>query len=241
MAPKNHSGIGKGKGRGRKKTATTAQAQTATKSPVEKLHSYGGEGKTWEPVDVQINASDPNAIGKLREMAERGEIPSSVIGSRDDRARWFEEFDRLYAEPPGELGKYRTVSNGGRSLDIRFEHNFLTGGVEPRVSLANKVEKASSAEISGATKYAIYQHRPILEQALMYRQSGWPTIEMRQKYGAMGQRVFSDSEKTRIDSEINSYLFSQLKSPLTKKGEQFASGYWDKVPGGWKRQDTTTL
>ena len=168
-------------------------------------------------------------------MAKRGEIPSDITGSKEDRARLFEEIDRLYDVPPGELGKYTTVPESSRSLDLRFEHEFLSGGVQPRVRTANYLEQASPAEISGATKYAIYKQRPILEQALMYRADGWPTHEMARKYGVRGTRTFTDAEKMQIDKEIRAYIEGQFKSSLSRKGEEMAAGYWGKQGDRWIR------
>ena len=82
--PKGNSGIKRGGSGAQVKAGEQAQKQMET----QKQARYGGEGKTTETVDVQINASAPGAIEQLREMSARGEVPISVIGSRDDRARF---------------------------------------------------------------------------------------------------------------------------------------------------------
>ncbi len=224
LSPFYKPSTGIGRGRGRRKGAA---AKTEPK-----VSKYAGAP---EILETQIDASRPEALKELAEMAKRGEIPSDITGSKEDRARLFEEIDRLYDVPPGELGKYTTVPESSRSLDLRFEHEFLSGGVQPRVRTANYLEKASPAEISGATKYAIYKQRPVLEQALMYRADGWPTLEMSLKYGVKGTRTFTDTEKTQIDKEIRAYIEGQFKSPLSRKGEQFAAAYWKKQGNRWIR------
>ncbi len=229
---KPSSGIGRGHGR-RNGKGNGAKAQVQA----EKLHPYGGEGKTTETVDVYVNASASGAIEQLREMAARGEVPYSVRGNtKEDLAHWYEEFDRLYDNPPGELGKYKTKPITRREIQIDHEHTYL-GGKQPPAKTAHDVSKASPEEISGAIKYAIYQRRPVLEQGFTFRASGWPTQDMKQKYGAPGTRVFSNAEKTRIEQEIKSHLESLVKSPLSKGGQRYADGGWERKGDGWIRVD----
>lgn len=233
MSRKQSSGIGRSKGKGRKGAGAKAKAQ----AQVEKLHPYGGEGKTTETVDVYVNASEPNAIEQLREMAARGEVPLAVRGNtKEDLAHWYEEFDRLYDNPPGELGKYKTKPITRREIQIDHENTYLTGK-QPPAKTAHDVSKASPEEISGAIKYAIYQRRPALEQGFAFRASGWPSLEMGQKYGYPGTRVFSNAEKVRIEQEIKSHIEGLVKSPISKGGQVYLDGGWKRVGDGWKRVD----
>lgn len=234
--PKGHSGINK---HGAKKT-NELQPQAKKESEVKAEVKTGAKAtdltRSIESINVTFDTSSPKALEELEVMAKRGEIPEDITGDRASRARFFEEFDRLYDIPPRELGKYKVEPLMGSEYRITFEHEFFRGGVEPQVVTGNRISKVSPAELSGATKYAIYRGRPRLEQALMYRADGWPTHEMRRKYGAKHSRVFSDSEKMSIVREIQSYVESQTGMKLSSRGQAMAEGYWGKVPGGWERQ-----
>ena len=233
--PKSHSGIR----RGNKSGNAGGTAAKAAKTQEQEFKKAGGD---WVVVNVRkgmtINASDPDAIEQLRKMAKRNEVPEFVRGSRDDLGRWYEEFDRLYDLPSGDLGQYKVHLREGtrRDLVIDFENNFLFG--KPAYPhLAHDYAKASPAEISGATKFAVYSARGALESGLFFRAGGWPEYSFKNKYGEMGERVFSNVEKERISEEMRSFVTRRIRSPLSKVGEDAVNYAWIREKDGWKRRD----
>ena len=235
--PKSHSGIR----RGTKSGNAGGTAAKAAKTQEQELKKAGGD---WVVVKVKngvtVNASDPDAIEKLRRMAARNEVPQFVRGSRDDLGRWYEEFDRLYDLPSGDLGKYTIELRNGTRREIRphFENDMMNG--KPAFTrLGHDFSKASQAEISGAAKFAAYSGRDALERGLVFRSGGWPDFDLKDKYGATRSRVFSNAEKARIIEEMESSITRQLRSPLTSGGKRaIEEDAWKRVENGWVRIDT---
>ena len=225
MFLKPPSGVGRGHGRRSKGKAEPSKAE-----PVK----AGGTRQAIEMIDETFNASAPGAFERLREMAQRGEAPYNVIGSNDDRARFFEEFDRLYDTPPGELANYKVTQQGSRTLFLEPEYEYFKGGRgEVYVHLPHKYAQASEAEKSGAIKHAIFTRRWTVEDGVYHRAGGYPSYEMKWKYGA---GPFSDAKKAQIDKEIKDFMEGQIfKSPLTQEGQRRAENYWERRQDGWYR------
>ena len=229
------------KGSSGRRTSGGNGATKITKTQEQEFKKAGGDGVI---VNVQngmtVNASDSDAIEKLRDMAARNEIPQFVHGSRDDLGRWYEEFDRLYDIPSGDLGRYafHLWEGSRRDILIDFENDGLTGKLAG-AKLAHDFSKASQAEISGAVKFAVYVGRDALGTGLVFRAGGWPDISLRQKYGAVWSRIFSNTEKSRISREMEDYITQRLGSPLTRQEKRAINeDAWRRVDDGWIRIDT---
>lgn len=187
--------------------------------------------QTIESVKKPFSASSPDSLKQLESMAQRGEIPAWISeGSREERERIYEAIDRLYPAPPGELNNYEVIQVDRRHIEVRFRHDMMTAESPGQLNLT-RPDMSESAR-SGMIKQAIYLQRDAAELALVSRKGGFPSYEMANRYG---RRVLSDAEKAQADREIESYIQSVLKSPMSKGGRELNAINWRKVSGGWER------
>lgn len=186
--------------------------------------------RTFEETDVSIEIRDPNSIQQLRELASRGEVPlDASTGSFEEREKFFEEFDRLYPDPPGILNDYRIERDSKRSAYIYFNYNMAEAESPGLVSMH---EKLSELAKHGIIKYEIYRHRSGVERALYSRMGGYSSYDLANKYG---KRVISSAEKAQADREMIAHVERLLASPMSKRGLAGNQGDWTKVAGGWRR------
>ena len=184
-----------------------------------------------------FNVDDPNSIQKLREMAERGEFPQFIESqTREARERFYEEFNKLYPDPPGILNDYRIEQEGSRRINILFNYNMAEAESPPPVVLPKK--NSSEAVRNGAIKYAIYAQRPAVENALLVRKGGYSSYELAAKYG---KRVLSAKEKAEADREMISFVEKLMKSPLSKEGHLYNQEAWKKQGNGWVRAGASDI
>ena len=223
--PKSSSGIKRSGGGVKKQT----QAQTL--------------GKTYETVQSNINASSPTAIEQLRAMQSRGEIPQEIIGKPEERERLYEEFARIYDDPPGVLGEYKLVPiTEGNTAHMYVEFTtdkVVLNGIS--VDDVNYIRKGRASELSkrGQEKHAVLKARGAAEIAASYRLNGWPNGDFSRKYG---DRVLNAKQKAQVQQEIDDYLTSIFKSPITDASKIFGEDIvWRKVPGGWTRSQKRVM
>ena len=211
--PKGNSGIKRGGG----STGATEQKSTV---------------QTTEISRSSLNASDYNAIERLREMASRGEIPNVIEGTREDRERIFEEFNRLYPDPPGILNDYTLdTSRGDKQVGIFFRHD-MAYAESPQFIDYSRRNKTSEAGKAGQIKYEIYKARPGVEIALSTRSGGFSTFDMARKWGG---RVLSNTEKAQVDREMEEHIQQLLGTPMSKEGRKTNETFWVKNGDGWER------
>ena len=187
--------------------------------------------RTFEVSRTVINASSPDSIEKLRIMAQRGEIPQSIeLGSREQREQIYEEFNRLYPDPPGILNDYRVEKLGSKSVHVTFNYNMAEAESPPMLTFPSR--HSSEGAQAGVIKHAIYERRPAVENALLVRMGGYATSELAMKYG---KRVLSGDEKAKVDREMIRHVERLLGSPITKAGQEYNQAAWIKRGGGWVR------
>ena len=200
--PKGNSGIKRSGDR----TGTAAPAPEQTPAV-----------RTTELSKAELNASDAKSIEQLRAMASRGEIPNAIEGSREDRERIFEEFNRLYPDPPGILNDYRLdTSLGAKQVGIFFNYN-MAEAESPQFITYSRRNKTSEAAKAGQIKYEIYKSRPAVELALSSRHSGFSTFEMAQKWGG---RVLNDSEKLKRPAKWKRIYSGYSERRCPKRGKR---------------------
>ena len=189
--------------------------------------------------NVTINAGDPNSIEQLRTMQKRGELPIEILGgTRDERERVFEEFARIYGDPPGILNEY-TVKPVDEHLPNLLQITFTTDqaiiqGI--RVDDVSLVKRGKDSELSrrGQINYAILKARRNAEGAASFRGAqGFPDISFAQKWG---YRILSDAEKEQANQEIHAFLEKQFKSPVSKSGRAYVDNAWMRLGNGWVRK-----
>ena len=207
-----------------------------------KVRASGGgntllTSKSYEVSEQDINASESDALEKLRAMARRGEIPMEIRGSPEQREKLYEEFVRIYGTPPGALNEYelKPVIDGNPNL-VRIEftnQDAIVRGI--RVENVKYLRKGQGSELSrqGQVNHAILKARLAMEAAASMRGlDGFPNIELGQKYG---RRILSNAEKEQADREINAFVRKVMKSPISRSGQRYLAQEWKKVSGGWIR------
>ncbi len=194
------------------------------------------EIKTYNtnPDDKRMNVDDPDSIQKLREMANKGEFPEFIDAtSREARERFYEEFNKLYPDPPGILNDYRVEPNGRSSAFVYFNYNLAEAESPGNVSFPSR--HSSEAVKQGAIKHAIYKQRSAVEYALSSRLGGFSSYDLAQKYGG---RVVSKAERAQADKKIISQVERLLGSPMTRRGLQMNATDWKEQDGGYFRIGT---
>ena len=231
--PKGKSGIKRGGGK------ASAERKTSGEVGQPKV------GGTIEIGSTSLDIQDSAYLEKLEAMSKRNELPARLVDSSlevpkgqqgpssargMDHEKFYEEIDRLYPEPPGEMGKYHVRDLGSRA-DIEFEYDSFTGEEpSPRYPLG---QKSSDRAKAGAVKYAIYRQRGALELAALSRAGdGYGTLEMAQKWGG---RLLSDSEKAAATREMEAHIQRVFKSPLSRAGRELNDSMWRREKGGWRR------
>lgn len=180
-----------------------------------------GDGSTFKISDN--NSSD------IAGMLKNGEIPAKITGTKSERAKIFEEIDRLYPNPSGIMSEYHVNDTLG-TASIHFDNNAIRG--EDILVRYPNGSKATASEKSGAIKYAIYRNRGALELAALCRRGGFATYEMAQKYGG---RLLSNTEKSAVNREMNAHIKKLFGSPISREGREANETHWIKEPGGWRR------
>ena len=166
--PKGKSGIKRGGDSKRGENSPKAEVSTP---------------QTLEVSERRIDASSSNAINDLREMAKRGEVPDSVSGTGEERERFYEEFNRLYPEPPGILNDYRLDTRmGANQIGVFYNYN-MAEAESPGFFMYSNRRKTSEAAKIGQIKHEIYKTRSKVELALSSRSSGFSNFDMAQKWG----------------------------------------------------------
>ena len=195
--------------------------------------------KSYDIIDVTLNADDPKAIDQIRNLAGRGEIPDSIKGSADAREKVYEEIAKLYGDPPGVLNEYdvKPLNQSGTIINILFTNNEShIVGIYPQPVKYLKRGEASELSKQGQRTYEILKMRDAAIRASVYRGGdGWPNLEFQRKWGG---RVLSNSEKAQADKEIRSYVERIFKSSLTAQDIKSMNIYWTRVDGGWIRTDS---
>ena len=202
----------------------------------ESPKAEASEKRTLEVSENRIDASSPDAIGELREMASRGEFPEFIeSSSRESRERFYEKFDQIYPDPPGILNDYSVKQIGSSSIQVSFKHNLAEAESPPSIVLPRRVDKVSETVKRGAIKHAIYSQRPAVELALLSRSDGYASFAIAGKYG---KRVLSGAEKAAADREMIEHVEGLLKSSLTREGYRANESEWRSMNGGWRRVGT---
>ena len=198
----------------------------------ESPKAEASEKRTLEVSENRIDASSPDAIGELREMASHGEVPFSVSGSGEERERFYEEFDRLYPAPPGILNDYRLdTSMGANQIGVFYNYN-MAEAESPGFFTYSRRRNTSEAARAGQIKYEIYKTRSKVELALSSRSSGFSNLEMAQKWGG---RVLNNSEKAQVNREMESNIRNLLGTPMSQAGKRLNESFWVKSGEGWVR------
>ena len=192
-------------------------------------------GKKTSPSPIggtlELNDTTINSVEELRAMAQKGEVPLAMNAfSREGNEQLFEEFNRLYPDPPGILNDYTVRAEGLRGVEVTYRHNLAEAESPRYVSFPSR--KSSEAAKSGAIKHAIYVTRSRVELALSCRMEGYATLEMAQKWG---HRILSSAEKAQVDREIEANTQRLLKSPMTKRGREMSERQWRREGEGWRR------
>lgn len=218
MSRKNKSGIRRGGGSRAKRQSSGQEVQAPP--------------QTLEVSRATLDASRPEATRELQDMANRGEVPFKLSGSGEDRERIYEEFDRLYPDPPGILGDYRLdESMGSRQVGIFFNYG-MAEAESPSYVRYPRYGKDSEAAKRGLIKHEIYKTRPAVELALSSRHHGYASLEQAQKYG---KRVLSNAEREQADREIISQVESLLRTPMSRAGLEYNRSEWRRQGNGWVR------
>lgn len=218
--PKGSSGIKRG-GDG---TGTAAPAPEQTSAV-----------RTMELNSTFLDASKTDSIQQLREMASRGEVPYVIEGAGSAREKLFEEFNRLYPDPPGILNDYRLDTRlGANQIGIFFNHNMAEAESPQYVTWA-RGRRMSEEGKAGQIKYEIYRVRPAVEYALSSRMGGFSNFDLARKYGG---RIVSKTERDEADRAIISQVEKLLGSPMTKRGLRMNETDWAERDGGYFRIGT---
>ena len=132
----------------------------------------------------RLNVDSPDSIQKLREMARRGEYPEFIESvTREGRERFYEEFNRLYPDPPGILNDYRIEQLDSRRINVLYNYELAEAESPALIRLPSR--NPSESVRNGAIKYAIYTSRPAVENALLTRQGGYSSFALAEKYGCV--------------------------------------------------------
>lgn len=181
--------------------------------------------------ETRLNADDPKALEKLRAMAERGEIPQFISGSRENQAKVYEEIDKLYAQPSGLLGETKIISDQYEPEGIRLQFPDFASGAEPAVRYPSH-RKASEAEKRGVLKHTLYQKRPELEYLYMWRR-GRGGYWYDKSYTWHG-RAFTSKEKAELERDWDRGILKAFGSPITKQSiRDRESQVWKKLGGDY--------
>ena len=223
-------------GRGNKQ----AKAQSGGVKDKKKQSSTPSGVVSYDVNDnVTINAGDPNSIEQLRSMQKRGELPIEILGgTRDERERVFEEFARIYGEPPGILNEY-TLTPRNETFPYILQINFTTDKAVIQgiaVKDIELVKRGKDSELSrrGQINYAILKARRAAEGAASFRGfEGFPNIDIANKWGG---RILSTAEKAQANQEIYAFLEKQFKSPVSKSGRSYVDDAWMRLGDGWVRK-----
>lgn len=188
--------------------------------------------QTYEVLQgTRLNVDNPDSIQQLREMAQRGEYPEFITSmTREGRERFYEEFDKLYPDPPGILNDYRVEPFSRHAVQVYFNYNMAEAESPGLVKLPSS--NTSEAVQRGIIKHAIYVQRPAVERALLTRYGGYSSYEIADRYG---RRVLSSTEKAQADREIIVQVERVLGSPLSKFGQRINAEEWISRDGGWVR------
>ncbi|MBQ6113893.1 MAG: hypothetical protein IJL11_00800 [Synergistaceae bacterium] len=187
--------------------------------------------QTTEVTSTVLNLSNSDGISQLKEMAKRGEVPQGIeAGSREANERFYEEFDRLYPNPPGILNDYTVTPQGSRTVDVVFNYNMAEAESPYTVTLPSR--NASESARRGAIKHAIYKKRPAVELALSSRSNGFSNFDMADKWG---NRVLNNSEKAQVNREMEANIQRLLGTPMSKRGRELNESFWVKSGEGWTR------
>ena len=191
--------------------------------------------QTYEVLQgTRLNVDNPDSIQQLREMAQRGEYPEFIGGTtREGQERFYEEFDRLYPDPPGILNDYRVEPLGLRGLRVNFNYSLAEAESPGVINLPSK--NSGEAVRRGLIKYAIYKTRPRVEYALGCRRGGFSDYQLAHEYGG---RVVSTAERDLVNAIMTMQVSSEIGSPLSRQGRAGIEGAWKPKNGGWVRHAT---
>ena len=183
-----------------------------------------------------IDGTKPDSLERLTAMAQRGELPSEITGTREERARIYEEIDRLYPKPAGVMSEYHVVEEMKSSAHIIFDNEY-TSGIDTNINYPRKM-RATEAEKQGAIKYAVYKSRANLEYSATHRREwqgggGFATMDMARKYGGRG---LSDKEKRHVERETAQHIQKLFKSSWSPEGRAKDNEHWYKTSEGWRRK-----
>lgn len=167
------------------------------------------------------NGTKVSSLEDLREMASHGEMPQKIEGSREERARLFEEIDKLY-ERPLYVHDVK-IQEYGSTIDIQYLDNYFSGiGGTARCPSGRK---ASSAEREGVIKHRMYFDRAEMELRIHDMFGGFPTPEMREKYYG---RPITDAERASVMAEAERIILKVMGSPLSPAGREQINAGWGK-------------
>lgn len=191
--------------------------------------------QTYEVLQgTRLNVDNPDSIQQLREMAQRGEYPEFITSmTREGRERFYEEFDKLYPDPPGILNDYRVEPLGLRGLRVIFNYSLAEAESPGVINLPDK--NSGEAVRRGLIKYAIYQTRPRVEYALGCRRGGFSDYQLAHEYGG---RVVSTAERDLVNAIMTMQVSAEIGSPLSRQGRAGIEGAWKPKNGGWVRYAT---
>lgn len=210
-------------------------AKAAAKAAEQTPESPRLSGVSYDVVEKNIRADDASSLDELREMAKRGEIPIYISGSAEAREKAYEEFARVYGDPPGILNQYRLVEERPGVVRVEFTTNeAIIQGIA--IQTVSYIRRGRMSELSkrGQVNHAILSARKAAEGAASFRGGdGFPNIEFAQKYGG---RVLSTAEKNQANREIHSFLEGLFQSPLSKSGQEYVDSSWERYGNGWVRK-----
>ena len=188
------------------------------------------EARTYQILEgTKLNVDNPDSVQRLREMAQRGEYPEFIEGTtREGRERFYEEFDRLYPDPPGILNDYRVEPFSRRAIQVYFNYHMAEAESPGIVNLPSST--ISEAVRRGVIKHALYVQRPAVENALLTRYGGYSSYDIANRYG---KRVLSTVERTQADREMLSQVEQLMGSPVSNRGQISNANSWLSRDGGW--------
>lgn len=203
-------------------------AATETQN-TKKINTSGQTTVVGTIREGNFDADNPKALEELRAMAARGEIPERIIGSRDARARVYEEIDKLYATPSGELGNYTVI----REFDqVRLDYQNFARGEEPIISVPRRM-KATESEISGAIKQGVYANRAKVESMFFGRRKYNGYWEGKRDASYWRNKIFSDKERAETERDIARAIEKTFGSPMMPETRRYMKSMWIKDGDGW--------
>lgn len=188
-------------------------------------------------VQSSLDADDPKAMEKLRAMSERGEIPTSVRGSNDNKEKIYEAMDDMYAEPTGALANStvhkRTPSPVEYRLSVTF--NGFIQSLDEQVDVPRRT--TSEKAIRGSVKYSKYKYLPAAVNMYVFRSGKGSYWDDKGGQEAWLGRKFSKTEYERILTDMYRGAEKTFGIKMTDYLKDIIKGSWKKDGDMWRISD----